>query len=493
MRQATTAHGKPSPASIRPITMKPSRLSKRAWTRRVFLALLLCRLPFLLLYYPGCIYGDTASSIEQFFGYADITAALSSTDPTLVLNNHHPLACTLLFGGTVALGNLIGSQGLAVFLFLLAQAAAQSWLLARLLRFVRTRSRLPVAVPLAFYLLFPVYGIWSTMLLKDALLSLATTWLLLFLGAIAATGARIAARPRFLGGFGLALLAFMLSKNHCIYIVAPLSLYILYVYRRRALRLLLPLAASMGAYRLLLALLPLFHVAPAGRQETCGFMFQQTAALLHEDSSAATPGERAAIAALLPDSALRAYTPGLQDPVKFRYNVAATDEDFRRYFAAWRDMGLRHPGAYLRSLWRDCDAYFHPTARHPLAYRDFAPARAGLPQLYRMEPLLEQAPVGMDAVLRVPGLSLLFDMGFYVPLLLLLCLRMALRRDHAALLFAFPALATAGILLLAPQNGCFRYVMPIVWTLPLVAAYSFRRERKVTPRVTQGNISCYQK
>ena len=54
--------------------------------KKLFILLVLVRLPYLLMEYPGCIYPDTAGSIEQFFGYSDFSAQ----KPWRLMLDEHP-------------------------------------------------------------------------------------------------------------------------------------------------------------------------------------------------------------------------------------------------------------------------------------------------------------------------------------------------------------------------------------------------------------------
>ena len=64
---------------------------------------------------------------------------------------------------------------------------------------------------------------------------------------------------------------------------------------------------------------------------------------------------------------------------------------------------------------------------------------------------------------------------FYVLLFLSFFFWALWKRDRAALLVAQPCLWAAAVLWVAPANGEFRYVLPILWNLPLLAALIFSK------------------
>lgn len=458
-----------------------SLLPSQRWMLRVFLLLMCCRLVFLIWLYPGCLFTDTACSIGQFFGFADDTAGLCSTDPTLVVTNAHPVMYCLLYGGTIWVGNLIGNQGAAMFTFLLLQCALHTALLTKLLWVLRSRM-LPRGTRwvTAAYALLPMYGWWSTLLLKDAFFSLAMLWLTLYLTALALTRCRIIRHRRFAWQFAAVLLVFMLSKNQCFYIVLTLLFFILCFIRPYRWRVCLPLCAALTVYKCFLWALPLLHIGPSGKQEMYGFLFQQTARYVHDHPQDVTPDEHRAISRVLPyDTLAASYNPELQDAVKFQYNVAATPADYRAYLSAWRSMGARHPLTYLRATWDNCDGFFHPTARYPITLTEFRTEWPDAPGFYTLRRAFSVLPGGYARVLQVPVLSWFFDVGFYVPLFLVCIGVMILRRDRYGLLILWPALVSVGVLLISPQNGCYRYVMPVIWLLPL--AWGMAVRKKIQP------------
>ena len=447
--------------------MKYISTIKSLW---VFFVLL--RIPYLILEFPGCIYPDTVGSIEQFFGYPDFTAQLSSTDPSTILTNHNPVIYTLLYGGTIWIGNLIGSQSVAVFTLITLQMILHSWILARLFILLRPtdnnrKSLIWWNTCVLFAALFPIYGFWSTLMLKDAFFSITTLWLMLDLHEAVQSDGKLLYNKRFLLRLLAVCFMFMLSKNQCFYIVILLIAATFVFYRKWRLSAILSIAAVMYCFWLYV-LLPACHIAPSGRQELYGFAFQQTALYVKQYTTEVEPKEREAISLLLPyDSIAALYNPDLQDPVKFRYRVDADDEDFARFRWAYIRLMKRHPMVAIQSVWAGCNGYFVPSGRFPLFSPSFSIDQPPCENFYTMDTLLHPQPSGMAAFMHIPFIGLLFRMGFYIPLLLVGYLILLVRRKWEASLVLFPVFVSIGILIISPQNGCFRYVMPIIWALPI--------------------------
>lgn len=450
--------------------------------RSLWIFFVFMRIPYMIIEYPGCIYSDTTGSIEQFFGFSDFTAQLSSTDPTIVLTNHNPIIYTLLYGGTIWIGNQIGSQAIAVFTLIFLQMLLHSWLLARLFFLLRPAKQDRKALVcwngcVLFVAFFPIYGFWSTLMLKDAFFSLCTLWFMIYLlEVVQSEGKKLLFK-----GFVLRLVAvsflFMLSKNQCFYIVILLIVATFIFYRKWRLSAALGSAAFLY-YLWLNILLPTCHIALSGRQELYGFAFQQTALYVKQYPTEVEPEERKAIAALLPyDSIASLYNPDLQDPVKFRYRTDASDEDFSRFRWAYLRLMKRHPMVAIQSLWAGCHAYFFPDKCFPLFFPSFDIYQPPYEDFYTMDTLLHPQPSGMNAIMGIPIIGYFFYMGILIPLALICYIILIIHRRWKAALVLFPIFVSIGILIISPQNGCFRYVMPIIWALPielLLVLYSFK-------------------
>ena len=101
-------------------------------------------------------------------------------------------------------------------------------------------------------------------------------------------------------------------------------------------------------------ILPALNVAPGGRQELRGFIFQQTARYMVEYQNDVTEYEKGVISSVLDyDHLTENYDPTLQDPVKYTFNQSATTEMLNDYYRVWWKMFLRHPDSYIQATLKD--------------------------------------------------------------------------------------------------------------------------------------------
>lgn len=444
---------------------------------RLALILFLCRLPFLAYYYPGCVPGDTFTSISQWHGIRDFTADLSGAGGDVVFTNHLPFFTTIIFGSFYDLGELMGNPNLGLFLLSLIFTALFCDIVARMLcRLCESRV---VMILACVYALFPYFGLWSVDLVKDTLMALAMLWLtygLMCREPIASMGRGLISDWWFSG----VLLLFMLTKNQCPYIVVLLAVVLLLCYRRSWQLIALRFGAALVVYYAIWMsiVLPAANVSPVGKQEVMGALFQQSARSLIEHPEDISREEKLAINAMLPHAA-EVYTPALQDPVKFRYNSKATSAQFREYLCAWASVGLRHPSTYLAATWENCNAYFVPGLCNG---KDIYPlASTGENHNVETTEGMVSNRSNLSFLQRIPIVGMFLTIGSFIWLLIFTALYVIWQKKEALIIMA-PSLIQLLVLILSPENGCYRYVVPILWCLPIYVALVLTTTRSEVPQ-----------
>lgn len=130
----------------------------------VFAALMVCYLPYLIVYWPGLVLNDTLSSISQ---------ALEMTP----LVNHHPVLYTLFIRLCMAIGEaLLHSRTAGYALYTLSQMLYVSACLAYLIDWVSRhvrRSGIAAAAMTALFGLVPYFASYSVAGWKDPVFSVS--------------------------------------------------------------------------------------------------------------------------------------------------------------------------------------------------------------------------------------------------------------------------------------------------------------------------------
>ncbi len=444
-------------------------------------AIALCWLPYLIVYFPGTLTWDGARSMNQFI-----------TDAPL--ENHHPVLMNLLYAGLMTLGRTLYSDNLGLLLIVALQyaacVAAFSLSVRQLVRMEAPRWL--VVASLAFFALYPGWGLFAQTAIKDTLFFAVFCWYTLSL--LRLMGASHPKRASW-AWVVAASLALCFTRNNGIYIVLPtlLALGALYglgrtfprrgVGRRNARAALGAAVACVAVYLLVMNVAwPALGVNTKENKEMLSIPFQQTARTLLEHPDDVTGAERAAIAAVLPYDDLAAlYNPSLADPVKeslFDESGNLEGEERDAYFRAWLSMGLRHPATYLRATLANTYAYFYPwdivgpDVDRPLWYVWMQ----GEPinKTFKVHNLMSdevRRPVTkfLDAQLDIPVLSAIYSPALYVWAFLVMLAYAAHRGNRRALVLAVPMAMLLLTVLAGPLNGQLRYVLPVACALPLFA------------------------
>lgn len=456
--------------------------------KRFFLAagvVILCWLPYYCAFFPGLSNPDTGMQIAWALHYPTEWLQYSPIrGEGIYATNHHPYFTTLLFGLFAKLGLLLGdiSWGVALYclgqLVLTALVMTGSWFY---LRHVGLPERF-FRGGLIFTAIFPLYPLYAITMLKDSLFSLACLTFSILLFEVVRTRGDVLQKKTFCVLIFCSAMLVMLSKNQGVYFAAAAGVLCLLFCRRR-IRAAAALLAPVLLFQVLWVhlLLPAWNVAPGGKQEVLGLLFQQTARYVSTYPEDVTEEESAAIRAVIDyDHLPQLYRPGLADPVKFTYRQEATEEERAAYYQAWFQMFLRHPDIYVQALLNNIYGGFYLHHETALSYTDFDNREtAPYPELCvstspRLQIVGTVARILLGAVQHIPGIGLLFCIGFYPWVILFLFLDVLRRRQFTEILAQLPAILSVAVLILAPVNGSYRYAMPMIYSIPFLLSLRFR-------------------
>jgi hypothetical protein len=476
------------------------------------LVIFICWLPVLIMKYPCTLNGDTINQLYQFQTTAPTYYTTMREFVPGEFVDHHPVLDTLLYGSFLALGDALGSQNAGMFLLVILQSAVLAAVLSAACCYgARLNAPHPLQIAsLMFFALWPLFPNYSAAVLKDT--AFLAPWVLFFLCwlEIGRTRGTVLGSPKFVTLLILAAVLCTLTKKLGLYVVAPslLILLIVVLIRRQGRSRLLGASAAFITPVLICALIiPTFvypalgGVSPGGKQESLGFAFQQTIAVMRDNPSSVTQQEYDAVNAVLDvEAAKQAFSGRITDSVKAKYRTSATDQQLKDFLGAWVSLGCKNPGLYLATTATTTYHFFVPSAY--LAYydtpgqgvtkdyywaydsqRDFTKMFESFHNGYhlslhrpaRLIELNRQYDAVYDAVKSVPVVSLLFTQGLYGGWLPLLCFAAALyNRKRAAGAFV-PIAFTALFMFLSPVDAT-RYVLPLVAVAPLLlywTCYSF--------------------
>lgn len=312
-------------------------------------ALFLMYLPYLLVYFPGFIFGDSISSLQQI--------------ATGSYSNHHPFFYTMLIKACLDFGTLIGAGatgGCAIYSII--QMALVSACFSYMINWIVIRSGLKTWHRIALIIVFglsPYICTYSIAMWKDPLFSCAVVIASLQLTDYSLSSGKVASSKLWVVSFGLMLVLIGLLRSNGIAILALLLVAFLFINiadNKHALNIVnRKKVTSFVAASLLACLLitgPIYGmlgVAKAPRAESVGVPLSQMARTVAL-GGAMSDSDHEYMGTILPiGDYVNLYKPTCIDTLKWNdsFNGAALDDP--SFFAHWASMLVRNPGIYFEA------------------------------------------------------------------------------------------------------------------------------------------------
>ena len=299
-------------------------------------------MPYFILYYPGFVFGDSLSSIEQALGYWE-------------LSNHHPVMYTLFIKLCIMIGKVLaGSLTLGCAVYTVCQMLFVSYALSREVSWL-SRHKCPVQLSVVItmvYALLPFFGDISIAMWKDPWFAAGMVLLTMdILDLVEATEFQkgIAVRA------AAAALIVCFSRNNGVYALIFTILVILLCMiqkkeRSKSVRALCVLVPVVVVYLVISG--PMYTacgVIPSERVESVGLCLNQMARVVVQDGDLSDE-DRKFMNNLLPlDEYRQVYMPCLVDSLKWcaDFNGNYLNDHMDEFFSTYISIGRKNFKAYI--------------------------------------------------------------------------------------------------------------------------------------------------
>ncbi len=455
--------------------------------------MLLLWLPWAVAVFPGVVGFDTYYQIYQCYPESHpitiiLTTFFEDAPIDAYFTDHHPIFDTLVFGAFgMASDALTGNWNAGVAVYSGLQAVATALALTASIAYLREHG-CPALLAITVYVFFcvaPFIPVAAFTMSKDSLFSLLYLPYFLMLFRMAESRGECLSVRRFVVLFIVIGVLLCVTKKTGMYIVVLTSLFAAIAYRQQW----RPLLAQAGACLLVMLVLlpcvvfPLLNVAPGGKQEVLGVLFQQTAAYAQRHPAASD--EKAAIDKVIDyRNARDVYVFGYHDYVKWLFKQDATTQDLLAYLKAWASMGARDPEVYLSALMGVAGRYVAPTSEvginlggYDVFFNDAKrfyteDKEKGRPmvtypaQLANYRSMLAE---GYDAASHLPLLRWLFQTVLYALWLPAVAFFVMMRLRLRAGILLVPGVVGLLFCIIGPVFDP-RYCLPLLYTTPLLMA-----------------------
>ena len=438
---------------------------------KIWLAILVCWMPYYVFFFPGCLSPDSISELDMILGGAP-------------LSNHHPLIHQWTVAPFVLLGRALGSVAWGVGLYSLFQMMAMSAIFAAVVRRLMAEGagRGLIAAVLVFYALVSVHAFYSVTMWKDVLFGGITVIAVMMLTRLVMCGEAPASEP--FGRKNWVLLAvvlflFCVYRNNGYYAFL-LCFPVFLLCNRRLWKPLLALGAVVlllvGAYQALI-----FDVLGAKKSnagEALALPLQQIAKTVREYNRELSQDEMEALEEIFTsvEEVRWAYSPELSDPVKDLLNNDVLMSNPLRYLKVWAQIGMEHPLVYLDAFLYHTHGYWYPDVPYWAIERKIVSNAYGLQQ--RGSSVRQLLCDVYDAVERAPVLGALCRPAPYVWAALIAFAALVCKRRAR---LASPWLLLAGVWLTSmasPVYAEFRYMYGVVACMPLYVGVALTARRR---------------
>lgn len=166
-------------------------------------------IPYLLIYYPGFIFGDSLASIFQALGFWG-------------LSNHHPLLYTFFIKACLNIGMSLKDINFGCAIYTVLQMLYISFILSYLVCWIRNKgiSRKICIGLMAFFAFVPFIPLNSIAMWKDPIFSASLAlWSILLFDFVLSKGTVVHQKHGFIPLYVIALLLLCFSRNNGFYIV----------------------------------------------------------------------------------------------------------------------------------------------------------------------------------------------------------------------------------------------------------------------------------
>lgn len=452
------------------------------------ISMFLAWIPLMIIYYPCVASGDTVDSLAQFFNVEDLcwsAKAINLINDNVIINKHHSVLFTMILGNVVKFGHYILSYSFGIFLFIILQVAiliAIFTFLIYYLKKIKTPTWMRVFA-LLFFCLSPIVSSYAIAAIKDTLGAILILFYNICLFQIIRNYDGFVKKKIFIIAFMICILLILMIKSNSMYVIITSYATLLFAFwksrkklKKLVMILLLPLTLFLGYDKILL---PSLDVTGTNIKESYSVQFMQIARLAHRNKNAISDSDKEIIDKVLDYEAIsRDYTPDLSDPVKNTYRKDVTEEELDDFWKVYFKYFKKYPKVYIASFINGIYAYFFPEVGETkgiikIDNRIGESSKFEIVNLDKFEDARYIHKALQDIFIKLPFFSFFNHVAFHDWFLILSVIYIIKKKCYKYIVPISSLIAIFLSCLISPVNGSFRYILPIVFSVPLILAIDY--------------------
>lgn len=446
-----------------------------------FILIFLMWLPWIIISYPGLSNADTMDQLNQFFhqenSWTIKTINLLSED--VYINKHHSVFHTVVMGLIFKLGNDLVSFRFGAFIFIILQMILLVFIFSYMIKYMKKLkvNDLIILWSILFIGLNPIIVTYAICAVKDTPSAIFNMLYVIFLLQIIRNFNSIYRNKCRLIGLLVTILLVMLLRNNGIYTFLLSFPWLLLVYKKYWKKIMLTIFIPLIIFGLYdKVLLSSLNVSDGSIRETLSIPVMQLARVIRDKSEIFTDEDKKIINDVFDFEMMKMkYDPNISDDIKNTYNINATDDQLKLFFGVWFKYLRRYPIIYVESLVNSTYWYFYPSGNRDALY---LVSDWGRSNIYFNINCISIFSTVRGVVNRL--LHIYYQLPFFMNkvayfdwMLIFSCFYIIRKKKYKYLIPLSALVAVLLSCLASPLNGSYRYILPIIFSLPIILSIDY--------------------
>lgn len=450
-------------------------------------------LPYIIFYYPGASTGDTFDSLSQYFhrGESWSIKTVNLINENVYINKHHPPLFTVVLGLIFEIGKKLGSYEIGALIYTILQVCLLLIIFLYMLNYMK-KNNVPLWIrilSILFIATTPTVAAYAITAIKDTPSSIFTLLYVIFLLQIVRNyNAVFQNKMKLIYLLVTMLLVMMLRNNGIVTILLSFPLLFI-IYKEKWGKILIVLLVPVILFGLYdKVLLPSLDITNGSVKEMLTIPFMQVARVVTHNKDKIPEEDQKIIEKVLSyDSMKSVYIPNLADSIKDTYKKDCTNEDLKDFFKLWFKYLKKYPTEYIESIMNSTYGYFFPEVGEEYATLavDSRLGKDTYINIHSKDEYKDARYVSQkinQVLAKLPITSLFNHVAFYDWLLIFATIYVFVKKNYKYLIPLMPLHSVLLVCLASPINGSFRYIMPIVFSAPIIITivyFSYKEDQKI--------------
>ena len=425
--------------------------------------------------------GDTYDELSQYF-HLDSSWSIESINllsEDVYINKHHSVLHTVVMGFIYSIGNKLSSFTFGAFLYTMLQVILLIWIFVFMFKYMKKIkiSNSLVLFSILFIGLSPIVITYSICAIKDTPSAIFNLLYVIFLLQIVRNFNSIFKNKIRLMFLIITILMVLMLRNNGIHTFLLSFPWLFLMYRNKWKKILITMMIPIIIFTTYnKIILPSLNVSDGSVRESLSVPIMQIARLIKYKQEVFSNEDKEIINKVLNfEQAGRYYNYEIADDVKNLYNKDTSDKELKDFLGVWFKYLKKYPFMYIDSVVSSTFGYFYPEKNMNMLFLyDYGFKGNGL-----LEISSNTYFAGVRSVYN-KLLNIYYKMPFFINkvayytwFLLLSVIYIIYKKKYKYIVPLTPLLAILLSCIFSPVNGSFRYILPIIFSIPIILSIDY--------------------